>query len=134
MMGKFATVIDTNEDEAKEEDAEETDVEVELVEGETKEIAGYTCKKAIVIDEEGNESVFWYTEEIATLEDGSSMINKKIPGMPLEFSIVNTQITMVMSATEVNDKVKKAKKLFSTDIPEGYEVKDVEELQEQMGQ
>lgn len=134
MMGKFATVIEMTEEDAEEDTTEESDVEVELVDGETKEVAGYTCKKAIIIDEEGNESVFWYTEEIATLKKGSSMINNKIPGMPLEFSVVNPQVTMVMTATEVNDKVKKAKKLFSTDIPEGYEVKDMEQLKEEMGQ
>lgn len=130
MMGKFATVID-NEDKEETEDA---DIEIELVEGETKEIAGYTCKKAILIDEDGNESVFWYTDEIMTLKNGGTMISDQIPGMPLEFSIVNPQVTMVMTAREVNKKVKKAKQMFSTEIPEGYDVKDLDELQDAMGQ
>jgi GLPGLI family protein len=133
MMGKYATVIEIKEDEA-EVTEEEGEIEIELVEGETKEVAGYTCKKAIIIDEDGNESVFWYTEEIKTLKNGGAMINNQIPGMPLEFSVVNPQITMVMTAREVNNKLKKSKQLFSTDIPEGYDVKELDELQDAMGQ
>ena len=132
MMGKFATVIDLDDESLEE--TEELDVEIELVEGETKEVAGYTCKKAILIDEDGNESVFWYTDEIVTLKNGGTMINDQIPGMPLEFSIVNPQVTMVLTAKEVNKKVKKAKKLFSTEVPEGYEIRDLDELQKTMGQ
>lgn len=133
MMGKYATVIEIKDDEA-EVTEEEGEIEIELVEGETKEVAGYTCKKAIIIDEDGNESVFWYTEEIKTLKNGGAMINNQIPGMPLEFSVVNPQITMVMTAREVNNKLKKSKQLFSTDIPEGYDVKELDELQDAMGQ
>lgn len=131
MMGKMATESDIEEMELDKE--EEGDVEVELFDDETKEVAGYTCKKAILIDEDGNETVFWYTDEINSVKNGGAMMSDKIPGMPLEFSVINPQVTMVMTAKEVNKKVKKPKVLFSTDIPGEYDIKDIDELQN-MGQ
>ncbi len=131
MMGKMATEADIEEMELDKE--EEGDVEVELFDDETKEVAGYTCKKAILVDEDGNETVFWYTDEISAVKNGGALMSDKIPGMPLEFSVINPQVTMVMTAKEVNKKVKKPKVLFSTDIPDDYDIKDIDELQN-MGQ
>jgi GLPGLI family protein len=131
MMGKMATILDDKDFETARED--QGDVEVELFNDETKEVAGYTCKKAILTDEDGNETIFWYTDEISAVKNGGAMMSDKIPGMPLAFSVNNPQFTMVMTAVEVNKKLKKSKTLFSTDIPEGYVIKDLEELQN-MGQ
>ena len=62
MVGQNA--IKSNLKELDSAQAEKPKTEVTL-ENETKVIEGYTCKKAIVTDEEGTESVFWYTEEIS---------------------------------------------------------------------
>ena len=128
MMGKFASR--TSADDISEDD--EDDVEVELLD-ETKEIVGYTCKKAILIDEDGNESTFWYTEDIMKPQTDGKYFKGAIPGMPLEFNVVTPQLTMTMTATELNKKVKKSKDMFSMDIPEGFQEKDIDELQGAMG-
>ncbi len=130
MMGKYAARMDTKKDEEKEE--VESDTEVELVD-ETKEILGYTCHKAIIIDEDGNESVFWYTKELVRPETESQYFRNEIPGMPLEFSVVTPQMTMVFTAKEVNTKIKGAKKKFSMDIPEGYTETPIDQLQSLLG-
>lgn len=129
MMGKIASPFDTEDQ--KEEEAEDVDVEIEFTD-ETKEILGFTCKKAIIYDEEGNELIYWYTEEITPPENEQRYLNKEIPGMPLEFSIEQPQVTMVFKAVEYDDKVKKAKEKFDTTVPEGYTEKSMEEIQ-QMG-
>lgn len=129
MMGKIASPFDT--DEQEEEAQEEADVEIEFTD-ETKEILGFECKKAIIYDEEGNELIYWYTEEITAPKSEQRYLNQQIPGMPLEFSIEQPQITMVFKAVEYDDKVKKPKELFNTKVPEGYTEKSMEEIQ-QMG-
>lgn len=130
MMGKYGALMDLDQMKT---DQEEADVEVELID-ETKDIQGYTCKKAIIIDEEGNESTFWYTDEIGMPETDSQFFKKEIPGMPLEFSVNTPQMVMTMSASEIKTKVKKAKKVFELEIPEGYSEKSFEELQGMMNQ
>ncbi|MEX1190567.1 MAG: hypothetical protein WED10_11540 [Brumimicrobium sp.] len=131
MMGKFAAKMDLSEmDDEKE--TEDPDLDIEFVD-ETKEIVGYECKKAIVYDEDGNESVFWYTEEIEAPKEGSKYMKEGIPGMALEFNVSQPEMSMTFTATEFSKKVKKPKELFSMEVPEGYSEKTVEELQSLMG-
>ncbi|MEO9257539.1 MAG: hypothetical protein ABI207_04100, partial [Crocinitomicaceae bacterium] len=61
MMGKTATKMTLEELEAKK--ASTKKPEVELID-ETKVIAGYTCKKALITMEDGTELETWYTDEI----------------------------------------------------------------------
>lgn len=132
MTGKIASTFNPSErKEDADEQEEEVDIEIEFT-NETKEILGFTCKKAIIYDGEGNEMVYWYTEEIEQPENEGKYMNQKIPGMPLEFSITEPQVTMVFKAVEYDDKVKKSKEKFSTEIPEGYTEKSIEEIR-QMG-
>lgn len=128
MMGKFAARMDLD----TEKDEEEMDMDVELID-ETKDILGYTCYKAIVIDDDGNETTFWYSKDFSSPETESQYIKKGIPGMPLAFSVDTPQMNMSFEAKEINEKIKKAKKEFNMDIPEGYEEKDIDELQGAMG-
>lgn len=128
MMGKFAARMDLD-DETEEEDV---DMDVELVD-ETKDILGYTCHKAIIIDGDGNETTFWYSKDFSSPETESQYIKKGIPGMPLAFSVETPQMNMSFEAKEINEKIKKAKKEFNMDIPEGYEEKSMEDLQGAMG-
>lgn len=127
MMGKFASRTTPDDIEEPEED-----VEVELID-ETKTVAGYECKKAVLIDDDGNESTFWYTDEILKPQTDGKYFKGSIPGMPLEFTVVTPQITMTMTATELSEKVKKSKKQFDMEIPEGYQEKSIDELQNAMG-
>lgn len=128
MMGKLAAKGNSND---KEED-DEPELSVELID-ETKEILGYTCKKAIITTEEGIEMEYWYTEDIKAPKVKAQGFNDKIPGLPLAFIIVTPQMTMTYTAKEVSDKVKKAKKVFSMEIPDGYTEKSMEEIQNMMG-
>jgi GLPGLI family protein len=108
--------------------AEKPKTEVTL-ENETKVIEGYTCKKAIVTDEEGTESVFWYTEEISVAKKGQNYLNESIPGFPMQSEINNNGLKMIMTVTKVDKKLdKKATELFDMTIPSGYKEMTMEQL------
>lgn len=131
MMGKIAMRMNAN-DVADEENAD-GDFEVEFV-NETKEILGHTCHKAIMVDEAGNESIFWYSKEIQAPKTDSQYIQKEIPGMPLEFTMVSPEVTMTFTATELSTKLKKGDKNFSMDIPEGYNEMTPDQMRGSFGQ
>ncbi len=131
MIGKKA--ISTSAEELEGDAAKEKPkYDVELVD-ETKEIAGYKCKKAILTDEEGNETVFWYTEEIEVSKKGQSYLNENVPGYPMQYEINNGGLVMGMTVTNISKELSKNDlKLFEMKIPEGYTEMTMEELQ-QMG-
>ncbi len=129
MMGNTA-VPTTTEAMAKENDAVETpELDIELV-NETKEILGYVCKKAIITDEDGNETITWYSEELNVNTKGQSYHMEQIPGFPLEFTQSANGMSMAFTAAEIETKIdkKKKKELFSVEIPEGYTEMTPEEL------
>ncbi len=130
MMGN--TAVPTTLDAMKEEAAsrETPSFEVELID-ETKDVAGYSCKKAVLTNEAGDEMVTWYTTEIEVNTKGQSYHNEEIPGFPLEFTQNANGLIMSFTATEVDEKLdkKSKKKLFSIEIPEGYKEMTPEELQ-----
>lgn len=131
MIGKKAISTTTEELSSKDE-KEKPKYEVELVD-ETKEIAGYKCKKAILTDEEGNESTFWYTEEIEVSKKGQNYLNENVPGYPMQYEINNSGLVMGMTVTNITKELSKSDlKLFDMAIPEGYAEMTMEELQ-QMG-
>ena len=85
------------------EDAEE--VEIKLVDSDTKTIAGYLCKKAIMKQSGMPDMEVYYTEELKS--EALSSFNsqfKKLKGIPLEYQIHQQGITMVSSAKEVIKK------------------------------
>ncbi len=127
MMGNIAVVITPEDVQSAEVEAPE--MEVVFVD-ETKEIQGYTCRKAVVTDEDGSESIFWYTEEINLNKKGQSYLNSEVPGFPLEFEINKGDLKMTMLSTEFSKKLDKkmAKELFDTTIPEGYKEMNMDEL------
>lgn len=130
MMGKFAAKKQIDED-SKNDDSE-GELDIEFID-ETKEIAGYKCKKAIIYDAAGNENTFWYTEEIEAPENGSKYIKKGIPGVALEFSIAQPQMRLSFSAIEFSKKVKNPKEKFDVKVPEGFTEKSFEEIQNMLG-
>lgn len=129
MMGKSAAKMNIND---MKDEEDEQELEFELTD-ETKKILGYTCYKAILETEEGLETIFWYTKELTAPKGDSEYFRKEIPGMPLEFSINTPEMQMSFVASQVNEKVKKPKEVFSMDIPEGYAVRSIEELQGAFG-
>lgn len=115
MGQKFKMTIDTNEL-SEVEDVSTDEIKIEYV-NETKTIAGYTCKKAVVVMEGfDQEAVFYYTEEIAPLML-SGMEGLHLKGLPLEYIISMDGMTMIMKATKV-DKTAVPDSTF--DIPDGY--------------
>jgi len=103
---------------------------------ETKEIAGYECKKAIVkikekkSDKETEVSVY-YTDKL-----GSGGINynnpmfKDIQGVMLEYTVKEGNIEMTFTAVSV-EKGKIADSEF--EIPEGYQVMSAAEFKSMFG-
>lgn len=97
---------------------------------ETKDIEGYTCKKAILTDEDGNENVFWYTEEISFSKKAQNYLNEQIPGVAMQYDMNNSGMKMTLTATKIETKLdaKSSKTLFDTKVPEGYSVMTMDEL------
>lgn len=127
MFGKNAIVTSVSElEKNKEEFPEPT---LTLID-KTKNIKGFTCKKALLTDADGNESLFWYTDEIVVSKKGQSYLSSNVPGFPLEYSIKVNGMTMVLTVSEIVKKLDKSqKKNFEIKIPEGYTEMTLDQLQ-----
>lgn len=127
-LGKIAIVI-TPED--KEKQQEQSDkVDVKLIDGETKKILGYDCKKAIISVENQGEFELWYTEEIVPEIREGQFLYEEIKGLPLEMTTKMMGMDIKLEAYSFKDKLSKKQKenLFSLEIPKGYTVKTFEDL------
>lgn len=78
---------------------------------ETKKIAGYDCKKAIIKskDEKGEETVMnvWYSESLPNLSKNSGRNSggmKELKGAPLEFEAKQGPFFMKFTASEISTK------------------------------
>lgn len=93
---------------------------VKLVEGETKEIAGYKCKKAVVTVAAKDPYTFdvYYTTDIALTDPNWCTPFKDIPGTLMEYQIEKFNVVMKFTAKEVKNLAQDVKE-FS--IPEGVE-------------
>ncbi len=124
-MGMKVAVNQSKEEiEANIEEAGLEDPEINFIE-ETKEIAGYTCKKAEVTSGEDMIEVY-YTNEINVpkgMNDNNGF--KGIEGVLMEYSVVQEGMVMIMTVKEVK-KGKVNKGMFL--IPDDYEIKTAEEL------
>jgi hypothetical protein len=131
IMGQKLSIISSKEEMEKE--AAERPAPVITYLDTTKIIAGYPCKKALMVitGKEGktmNMEVY-YTREITgvNLNLGSF---QGLDGFPLEFSTKQGPVTMMFTATTVKrSKVKK--NVF--DVPEGYKQVTEEELRNMFG-
>lgn len=132
MMGQKYAIHETTE-EIMEEMKDKPVPEVQIT-GETKTIAGYTCKKAVVtVDERGSKSNYevWFSEDFGAQNPNfDNPLYKDINGVLLEFSMVTSQFTMVFTAISV-EKMNISNKEF--DIPSDYTITTKEELQSKMG-
>lgn len=126
MMGKIAMKT-TEEDLDDEQRLALTERRVDLVEG-TKEIMGYSCKKALITGADDNESVVWYTEEIVPDFREGQFLYKDIPGVPLSMESQWGKMKMAMVAFDFKKKIKKPEKLFSMEVPKGYTIQTAEEM------
>lgn len=92
-----------------------------------KEIAGYECKKAIVTDVNGNEFVYWYTEDIKVDKNYANYINRELPGMPLEFEFVQDDLTLKFTTILIEKEIKDLT-LFDVLLAEEYKEWTFEEM------
>lgn len=129
MMGKIA-MKNTLEDLEDEQRLAYTERDVELIEGETKEVMGYNCKKAIVTTADEKEAIVWYTEDLLPTFRGGSYMYEEIPGVPLEMSSSWGKMDMKMVAFDYSKKLKKPEKLFSMEVPKGFTLRTNEEMKQ----
>ena len=133
MLGKQAAPFEGSDFEKY--NSKENELEIEYI-NETKKILGYKCKKALLFMEEDNvEMTFWYTEDLAGSEAYLGEYSKfGIPGVALEYSIEQPEVTMKFVAVEVNTSLKDAKGLFDLKVPSGYTEKSFGEINNMFGQ
>ena len=115
----------------KKEQAQDPDLSIKYVDG-TKDIAGYSCKKAEITikGKDGKEETvtIYYTEEIPTSDIKS--VYKGLKGYPMEYQITQSGIKMTFTAKSVSkDPVPDSK----FEIPkDGYKEMTMEEFQKAM--
>ncbi|MCX6279792.1 MAG: DUF4412 domain-containing protein [Bacteroidetes bacterium] len=101
---------------------------------ETKVIAGYTCKKAVItLNDDGVKSTFeaYYTSELGgKMANFDNPLYKDIDGILLEFVINNREVNMKFTATSVEKKNLPAKDF---EIPSDYTLTTQEELKSKLG-
>jgi len=132
MMGQKYAIPETTE-QIMNDLKDEPVAEIQIT-GETKTIAGYTCKKAVVsVTENGSKTTYevWFSEDFgAENPNFDNPLYKDIDGVLLEFSMITPQFTMVFSAISVEKKSISNKEF---EIPADYTVTTKEELQSKMG-
>ncbi len=129
MMGK-KTAIKTTKEDAEKEKAKKGEYDVKVTE-ETKTIAGYKCKKAIVTfkDKENNPMEIWFTNELVAT-NSAKYSWKGIDGFMMEFSVDQGGRGMKFTCTDVK-KQSVSDDMFK--IPDGYAVITQEEMMKQYG-
>ena len=79
--------------------------EIKLTDGETKKIAGFLCKKAIIIESDSPDVEVYYSEELKSNAFLSLQPQfKKLKGIPLEYQLNQQGMTIIYSAKEVTKK------------------------------
>jgi len=132
MMGQKYAIKQTAADIQKENENEPVG-KVEVT-NETKTIAGYLSKKAIVTTEQdGEKTVYevWFTDELGSKEiNFDNPVYKDINGVLMEFLMKTPQITMKFTVSSV-EKKNVASKEF--EIPAEYKLTTKEELKSKFG-
>lgn len=132
MMGQKYAIKQTKA-EIEKENADQPKGTVNVT-AETKNICGYTCKKAIVTsNDDGVKSNFevWFTEELGGKDANfESPLYKDINGVMLEFTEKTPQGTLKFTATSVEKKSVAAKDF---EIPSDYTVTTQDELKSKFG-
>lgn len=135
-MGQKSYVEIKAEDIKKKEEENKIPDPVIEYKDETKKIAGYDCKKAIVKskDEKGEETIVhvWYTDQIPYAGQSASRKSntfKGLKGSPMEYEAKFGPFNMKFTASSVSkDPVPDAKFVPNTD---GYIKKSVEEIKKE---
>lgn len=95
----------------------------------TKEIAGYTCHKAILNGKNGDRLVAYITNRITPKDSYFDKLFMGLDGFPLEYTIINNQVAITFTADEVDHKIDDSVFFVIGD----YETMSEKEFQELMG-
>jgi len=99
---------------------------------ESKDIAGYTCKKALIkMPGSADTATFWYAEKLPVVGFGKdAAVLKALKGMPLEYEMTAGPMKMKLTAQKVStDNIPESTFKLST---EGYSLMDNNTLQGMM--
>lgn len=127
MGSKYAMKVDP----AKVEEQKKSLPEFEVINStDTKEIAGYMCKKAVLKNKANNEETYiYYSDALPYLENSLTSQFKNVQGMPLEFNTKLNGITMTIRAKTV-EKIKIADTEFVASTE--YKLVTEEELMKEL--
>ncbi|HKR04362.1 MAG TPA: DUF4412 domain-containing protein [Bacteroidia bacterium] len=126
MMGNKIAIKMTEDDIKKRKEKEgKQDYDVKITD-ETKDIAGFKCKKAIITGKDGSSFDLYFTDQIAYKNGDWISEYKNINGFPLQYKITQGNMTMQMTAKSVaKEKVDDEKFV----IPSDYKSMTMEEMQ-----
>jgi len=132
MMGQKYAIMNTADDIANEIEKEPpANITLSI---ETKTIAGYLCKKALVSGKDNNGKFtfeVFYTPELGGKQANfDKALYKDLDGVLLEFSIKTPELTMRFIATSVEKKTIPSKEF---EIPSDYSIISKEELKNKLG-
>lgn len=133
MMGNKMAIKMTEADMKKKSEKEGPEPEVKQT-NETKTIAGYSCKKAIITGKgkDGEEYTMpvWYTEELGANPQWNNSQMKGIKGVMLEYEMKQQGMGMKFTAKTVSKESVPDSKFV---VPDGYKQMTMEEFQKSMG-
>jgi hypothetical protein len=130
---KIATAMSADElDEKNKKERGNIDEDVEVIKTkETEEIAGYNCKKIILKSDKG-EVIMYVTKEITPTAKNPQFSSDKFEGFALKIITTNERggqsMEVILTASSVKEKIKD-KDPFSLEVPKGFVVKSVEEVE-----
>lgn len=128
IMGQKLAIKSAIEENEKEDEEIEEMTDIEYMDNETKEIEGYTCKKAVINTADGGEATIYYTEDLPNIDVSDQA--KGIKGFPMEMTVVTDMFTTITRVKSIDEgKVEKIKMV----VPEGYELKTKEEFKQMFG-
>lgn len=96
---------------------------------ETKTIAGYLCKKAIISYEEDEDLIVYYTEEIDAGSDNYATPFEGIPGVLMQFSMLQKNVRVTFVAEKVEFQTVDNSMFV---IPQGYQIISGEDALQQL--
>lgn len=88
---------------------------------EEKIILGFNCKK-YVLTLSGEVTTYWCTDEIDIAAQDFPILSPNVPGFPLEFSSKQDGMLRSFKASNYKFSLEDKKAIFSTVIPEEYEL------------
>lgn len=102
-----------------------------MVTKESKDIAGYKCVKAVLINQSNKDEVIvYYSPEIPFMENSFNAEFKDVKGMPFEYTAKMNGMKMTLSVKEVS-KEKVQESIFT--IPAEFKLVTQEDLMKELG-